>query len=234
MIHGKILLFTAAIITAFSPISGCSKKDSGGGQVVTPPKPDDDDDEDPKETDVVFWLTNPDKTSLFKKQNVSLKFESPNTQFSTIEVNDATTYQTIDGFGYTLTGGSATHINKLQDATKDALLKELFKADDTNIGVSYLRISIGASDLSASTFTYDDVPAGQTDINLENFSIDKEKTDLIPVLKKIIALYPEIKILGSPWTAPVWMKDNGAFKGGSLKAEYYQAYANYFVKYIQA
>ncbi len=75
---------------------------------------------------------------------------------------------------------------------------------------------------------------GQTDVNLTNFSIDKEKQDLIPILKKIIALNPAIKILGSPWSAPVWMKTNGGFVGGSLKPEYYAAYSNYFVKYIQA
>ncbi|HEY0271726.1 MAG TPA: glycoside hydrolase family 30 beta sandwich domain-containing protein, partial [Chitinophaga sp.] len=62
----------------------------------------------------------------------------------------------------------------------------------------------------------------------------KEKTDLIPVLKKIVAIAPYIKILGSPWSAPVWMKTNGSFKGGSLKPAYYGVYAQYFVKYIQA
>jgi glucosylceramidase len=78
------------------------------------------------------------------------------------------------------------------------------------------------------------MPAGQTDLNLTNFSIDKEKQDLIPILKKIVALNPSIKILGSPWSAPVWMKTTGSFVGGSLKPEYYATYANYFVKYLQA
>jgi glucosylceramidase len=78
------------------------------------------------------------------------------------------------------------------------------------------------------------MPAGQTDSNLEHFSIETEKKDLIPVLKKILALNPSIKILGSPWTAPVWMKSNGSFIGGNLKPEYYSVYASYFVKYIQA
>ncbi|RYD86862.1 MAG: glucosylceramidase, partial [Sphingobacteriales bacterium] len=212
-------------------MSGCSKKDTG--QVVTPPV-DDDDDDDPVVSDVDFWLTNPDKTVLFAKQNKSIVFGAPNTQFSTIEVDEPTTYQTIDGFGYTLTGGSATHINKLQSSTKDALLNELFKNDGTNIGVSYLRVSVGASDLSEAPFTYDDVASGLTDVPLANFSIDKEKTDLIPVLKKIVAINPTIKILGSPWSAPTWMKTNNAFIGGSLKPEYYGVYAKYFVKYIQA
>ena len=67
-----------------------------------------------------------------------------------------------------------------------------------------------------------------------SFSIDPEKEDLIPVLKEILAINPSIKILGSPWSAPLWMKTNNASVGGSLKTEWFNAYAKYFVKYIQA
>lgn len=185
-------------------------------------------------SDVAFWLTKPDRSALLQKQNVSLIFKDTANIYPSIIVDETKTYQSIDGFGYTLTGGSATLINALSPAAQDALLKELFLTDSTFIGVSYLRISIGASDLSAVPFTYDDIAGGQTDTDLQQFSIDKEKTDLLPVLKKIVALVPNIKILGSPWSAPVWMKTNGSFVGGSLKPEYYVSYAQYFVKYIQA
>jgi len=143
-------------------------------------------------------------------------------------------FQTVDGFGYTLTGGSATLINKLLTATKSALLQELFGSSSNSIGISYLRVSIGASDLSATVFSYNDMPAGQTDVNLSNFSLSLDTVDLIPLLKEILAINPNIKILGSPWSAPVWMKDNGNSMGGSLLIQYYAAYSNYFVKYIQA
>lgn len=185
-------------------------------------------------TDVTFWLTKADKSVLLAKQKVSLLFKDTVNVFPTIKVDEQSQYQSIDGFGYSLTDGSATLINKLPAATQDALLKELFGADSTSIGVSYLRVSIGASDLSATTYTYDDMPAGQTDVNLDHFSIGQQQSDLIQVLKKIVAIAPGIKILGSPWSAPVWMKDNGSFVGGSLKPEYYATYAQYFVKYIQA
>lgn len=189
---------------------------------------------EPVTPEVAFWLTKPDKSVLFKKQHVSLVFKDAANAFPTITVDDTQSFQGIDGFGYTLTGGSATLINSLSPAKQDALLKELFLWDSTFIGVSYLRVSIGASDLSATTFSYNDLPAGQTDPMLLQFSISKEQTDLIPVLKKIVALNPNIKILGSPWSAPTWMKTNNDFKGGSLKPEFYGVYAKYFVKYIQA
>ncbi|ANI89228.1 hypothetical protein A9P82_07945 [Arachidicoccus ginsenosidimutans] len=187
-------------------------------------------------TDVAFWLTTPDKTALFKQQNIALNFSSSSNSNATINVDATRQFQSIDGFGYALTGGSASLINGLDATTKDDLLKELFLADSTHIGVSYLRLSIGASDLSATAFTYDDTPGDST---LQNFSIDKEKTDLIPVLQKILALNPNIKIIATPWSAPAWMKTNNNLYGGGdnpgiLKPECYSIYANYFVKYIQA
>lgn len=188
----------------------------------------------PVASDVAFWLTKGDRSVLLQKQNVALNFNTANNGNATIEVEPSQIFQTIDGFGYTLTGGSATLINNLGVVEKDALIKELFSTEEGAIGVSYLRVSIGASDLSANVFTYNERPAGQTDVNQDHFSMEAEMTDLVPVLKKILAINPTIKILGSPWTAPTWMKTNKAYKGGSLKPEYYQAYAKYFVKYIQA
>jgi len=186
-------------------------------------------------TDVKEWLTTADQSQLLARQNISLLFGTASNSNTTINVDTTITYQTIDGFGFALTGGSASVINSLPTNLSNALIKELFSADSTSIGISYIRITIGASDMSASTFTYDD---GGVDVNLNNFSIANEQTDLIPVLKKIIANNPNIKILACPWTAPVWMKTgtigNGGFEGGSLNPAYYDAYARYFVKYIQA
>lgn len=182
---------------------------------------------------VNMWLTKADATVLLQKQPAILFSASSNTD-KTITVDSTTAYQTIDGFGYTLTGGSAQVINTLDAASKNSLLQELFGNSSNSIGISYLRISIGASDLSAEAFSYDDMPAGETDETLEHFSLDKDKADVIPLLKEIIAINPNIKILATPWSPPVWMKDNSSSIGGSLKPEYYDVYAHYFVKYIQA
>ena len=185
-------------------------------------------------TEQVNWyLTNPDKSSLLQKQIPLIPGKGSENDMATINVDDAEIYQTMDGFGFALTGGSAIHINAMDPEASSKLLNELFGNGENSIGVSYLRVSIGASDLSDRVFTYNDLPEGDTDPEMKRFSIEPEKKDLIPVLKQILAISPEIKILGSPWSPPVWMKTNGKSKGGSLKPEFYDAYALYFVKYIQ-
>jgi glucosylceramidase len=221
-------LFLLALVLI---LLGCKKKSANGEVIVNPPG------NPPAEsgkTDVEFWLTKSDKSVLFKKQDLSLLFSSTINSLPTIIVDTTQVFQGIDGFGYTLTGGSATLINSLSPAKQDELLKELFSTEESGIGVSYLRVSIGASDLSAAPFTYNDRPAGQTDLTLQHFNLDTERTDFLPVLKKIVAINPSIKIMGSPWSPPTWMKTNNSFIGGSLKPEYYAVYAQYFVKYIQA
>ncbi len=183
--------------------------------------------------EVDFWLTKADESVLLQKQSTPLSFGTTASTDAFIDVDSAQKFQTVDGFGYTLTGGSAALINKLNSTEKAALLQELFGSSNHSIGVSYLRISIGASDLNSSVFSYDDMPAGQTDINLANFSLSFDSVDVVPLLKEILLINPNIKILGSPWSPPVWMKDNGNSMGGSLLPQYYGAYANYFVKYIE-
>ena len=150
-----------------------------------------------------------------------------------INVDDKQTYQPVDGFGFALTGGSAMHIIRMSVESRAKLLHELFATDGNNIGVSYLRVSIGSSDLNEHVFSYDDLPPGETDTAMEKFNPGPDRIDVIPVLKEILAINPAIKILGSPWSPPAWMKTNNDTRGGRLKPEYYAAYAKYFVKYIQ-
>ncbi len=202
----------------------CSKKSGSSGNGGTPP---------PIINNVNFWLTTGNQTSLLQKQTAVLSFGTNSNAYPIIAVDSTLAFQSIDGFGFTLTGGSAYVINQMNAAGKAALLQELFGSDSNSISISYLRLSIGASDLSSSVFSYDDMPAGQTDTALNNFSLGPDTTDLIPLLKQILAINPSIKIIAAPWSAPVWMKDNGSSVGGSLLPAYYNAYAQYFVKYIQ-
>lgn len=184
-----------------------------------------------KKNEAELWLTMPDKSVAFEKQENFLVKETENQTVITIDTSK--TYQEMDGFGYTLTGGSAKHITNMSAPAREKLLQELYGTGEGDIGVSYIRISIGASDLDEKLFSYNDLPEGETDENMEKFDLGYDKQYLIPVLQQILKINPDIKILGSPWSPPVWMKDNGDTRGGSLKPEFYPAYAKYFVKYIQ-
>ena len=181
---------------------------------------------------VQSWITTGNRSSLLKEQS-PIPFATTNNQVAAIVVDTTKTFQTIDGFGYTLTGGSAQLINQLSSNNRQTLLQELFGKTGNAIGVNYLRLSIGASDLDAAVFSYNDLPAGQTDPTLAQFSLQPDKAHLIPVLKEILQINPAIKLMATPWSPPVWMKDNNSSIGGSLKSEFYGTYAQYFVKYIQ-
>lgn len=188
----------------------------------------------PAVNEVDFWLTRANQTALLQKQNTVITFAANTDVTADILVDSTAAFQTVDGFGYTLTGGSAYLINRLTVSERASLLQELFGPNDNSIKVSYLRLSLGASDLSPEVFSYNDLPAGQTDVSLSNFSLSKDTVDVIPVLKEILAINPAIKLMASPWSAPVWMKTNGSSIGGSLQTQYYNVYAQYFVKYVQA
>jgi len=214
-----------AILIASSVLS--SKCKEGTNDPISPPPS--------SNADVTFYLTKTDQSALFALQETGVKkaTEENLSELATITIDSTTHYQEIDGFGYCLTGGSAMVLSKMSSASRKNIFTELFDTSGNNIGVSYLRVSIGASDLDDHVFSYDDVASGTTDVNLAQFSLAEDKNYLIPVLKEILAINPNIKLLGSPWSAPVWMKTNNASIGGSLKTEYYATYAQYFVKYIQ-
>jgi glucosylceramidase len=182
-----------------------------------------------------WWLTNPDRTALLAPQpELSASEDAPDRSLPTITMEPGQRFQSIDGFGFALTGGSAQNLMRMSPAKRHALLEELFSRKASSIGISYLRVSIGSSDLNARTFSYDDLPAGQTDPSLEHFTLSDDLADVVPVLKEILLISPTVKILGSPWSAPTWMKTNGNIRGGKLKESCYPIYAAYFVRYIQA
>ena len=188
-----------------------------------------------KEKTVGTWLTDPSQSVFFQQQAMeTLDKGNAFPADPVIVIDDKRQFQHIDGFGFCLTGGSAQHIMQMSAPARAALLKDLFTTDSTHIGTSYLRVSIGASDLSDHVFSYDDLPAGQTDTVLDHFDLGPDKKDVVPVLKEILGIDPTIKILGSPWSAPTWMKTNHDTRGGSLLPEYYPAYAKYLLKYILA
>lgn len=182
------------------------------------------------------WITKPDRSALFEKQAEEISFSDRNSGRGgqAIIIDDLQQMQPVDGFGFALTGGSAELLMKMSADERKKIINELFACDKNNIGVSYIRLSIGASDLNSFVFSYDDLKEGETDFDLQKFSLAQDLNDVIPVMKEILSVNPDIKILGSPWSAPAWMKTNNNVRGGQLKKDCYGTYALYFVRYIIA
>jgi glucosylceramidase len=141
-----------------------------------------------REREARLWLTTPDRAAVVAPQASSLRFSLEAGQLPVLTVDDAQHFQTMDGFGFALTGGSAHLLMRMGAAQRAALLKELFTAGDDGIGVSYLRVSIGSSDMNELVYSYDDLPAGETDAEMVKFSLGPDRADVIPVLKEILAI----------------------------------------------
>ncbi|MDC3397420.1 beta-glucosidase, partial [Flavobacteriales bacterium] len=177
---------------------------------------------------VTPWLTTGDQSALLEMQESSslVPYAGGGT---TVVVDSETTYQSVDGFGFCLTQGSAEVIHGLDPETKASLLDDLF--GPTGLGISMLRIGLGASDLSNSVYTYNESPG---DVDMLNFSLEGPDLEhLIPLIQDILSINPSLKLMASPWTAPTWMKTNNAWIGGSLDPQYYTAYSHYFLRYLQ-
>ncbi len=157
---------------------------------------------------------------------------------SVIQVNPAVRYQTMIGFGAAMTDTSAWLLHReLSPAVRTATMSALFSP--AGINLDYVRIPMGASDYTASPapYSYDDLPPGQTDPSMARFSIAHDLADVIPALREMLAINPQVFTLGNPWSAPPWMKENHAFNNinlaGIVDPRYYPALAQYFVDFIQ-
>lgn len=180
---------------------------------------------------VTPWITSSDQSRLLQQQGTVSFGTNSGTNPSTVTINAGTTYQTMDGFGYTLTEGSCEVISGMAATQQNQLLNDLYNPV-TGLNANVVRISIAASDLSSSSYSYNETSG---DVNMNNFSLNgPDLTYLIPILKKILVINPNIKILATPWSAPRWMKTNNSWFGGNLQTQYYAAYARYFVKYFAA
>lgn len=177
------------------------------------------------------WISHPDEGLLFVQQEpIQILFDEDDK--ADIEISENIEFQEMEGFGYTLTQGSAKHLLGMDAKARTELLKELFDPQ-IGIGVSFLRLSIAASDLNDYPFSYHDVEDGQEDPSLDKFDLGPDRLDVLPILKEILSIQPQIKLMASPWSPPAWMKDNKDTRGGQLLPENYSAYALYFLKYIQ-
>lgn len=133
------------------------------------------------------------------------------------------------GFGVAITGASCYNLSKMEPADRTEFLKSIYGRDGLNLSVA--RLTIGSSDYSAEAYTYDDV---EGDMTLEHFSVERDMDYIIPMIKEILAIRPDLYIFASPWSPPGWMKTGGSVYGGYMRDRYIDCYADYFVKYLKA
>ena len=149
-----------------------------------------------------------------------------------VVVDTHATYQSIAGFGAAMTDASAWLLqNKMSDRQRDALLRELF-GPPPGLGMAMTRLTIGASDFSLQPYTLDDLPTGQVDPALDHFNASSNLRDIVPTIREVLAINPQLRIIASPWSPPAWMKTSSNLIGGELLDSFESAYADYLVKYV--
>ncbi|MDH6358841.1 glycoside hydrolase family 30 beta sandwich domain-containing protein [Parabacteroides sp. PF5-9] len=222
----KIFLFKNICLASLLCLVACGdSKTKENGEI---PEPE-------TKGDVTIYITTNTRSQDFKKQAVDFSAKD-NMSPSTIKLEPATRYQSMDGFGAAVTGSSCYNLMQMSLENREKFLKETFSPTE-GMGFSYIRVAIGCSDFSLSEYTCCDTPG------IENFGLTSEETEyVIPILKRILEINPDINIMGSPWTSPRWMKVNNlkdmqpfnSWTSGQLNPTYYADYASYFVKWIQA
>ena len=221
----SLSLAIAAVL--LSAANGCGSGATSIG--VQPPEP-----APPVGAAVQVWLTTGDQTQLLAHlPDAHLRPDSV-TALPVLTVDPATTYQRMAGFGAAFSDASVYLIQqKMSPSQREALLQDLF-GRTTGIGLSFARMTMGASDFSLRHYSYDDVAPGASDSALTGFSIDVDRADRLPVIKRALAINPSLLLVASPWSPPAWMKTSGSLITGTLKPTVYASFADYFVKFIQA
>jgi glucosylceramidase len=178
------------------------------------------------------WVTTADQTRLLARQSDVVIRLGADASPVVIDVDEGTSYQEMIGFGAAMTDASAYLIQHKLGAQRDAILRELF-GRKPGIGLSFARVPMGASDFSTHDYSYDDMPAGQTDSTLSRFSLAEDRADKLPALKAALAINPQLKLVASPWSLPGWMKTTGSLIKGTMRPEFYDSFAEYFRKFVE-
>jgi glucosylceramidase len=185
------------------------------------------------ESDISVWFTNKAKRFApgHKLRWESIPVTPPSTTPSTesVQLVTATKFQEILGFGGCFSDASCYVINQLKPTAREQLLHEMFSPAEMNLSVH--RTCIGAADSAATLYSYDD---GDADPELKRFSIDHDRGYILPLLRQVRAINPDVFYFSSPWSPPGWMKWNKSMLGGAMSRQYLASYAQYLLKFLQA
>jgi glucosylceramidase len=190
---------------------------------------------DPAPVSAHVWVTTPDGADKLSDLG-TVAFGGAPVTAPEIVVDPTLTFQRMQGFGGAITDSSATVLYRLSPAVRAATMRSLFDPV-TGDGLDYLRQPIGASDfVTTAAYTYDDMPAGQTDYQQRHFSIAHDQAQILPLLRQADAINPRLQIIASPWSPPAWMKTSGSLIGGRLidDPRVYRSYALYLMKFVEA
>lgn len=230
--HGRLALLAGALCASFAAAPGAS---AAAAAVATSTSAG-------AATPVQAWITTGDRTKLLSRE-ADAQFGAAGAtdrNAATIEIDPATRYQQIAGFGAAITDASAWLIEKrMSAAQRNALMQELFgrsvQSDkQAGIGLSFTRLTIGASDFSRSHYSFDDMPPGQSDPQLSNFTLAPQRDTVLPVVQAALNINPQLKVMASPWSAPGWMKSGDSLVQGTLKPAAFDAFARYLNRYVDA
>jgi len=147
-----------------------------------------------------------------------------------IHIDEADVRQTILGFGAAFTDAACSLISRMKPEAQEKLLHEFFSADGMRLSAG--RLCIGSSDYAREAYSYDDVR--EPDPEMKHFSIDHDRDAVLPVLRAALRINPELFLLAAPWSPPGWMKSGGSMMGGSMQKQAFAAYAQYFVRFLEA
>jgi glucosylceramidase len=177
--------------------------------------------------DLSVWVTD-DTQRMKRARSAAWKSASAASTPDTVTLDPTKKFQEVLGFGGAFTDAACYTFNRLDPAAREKVFHELFHPSE--MGLSVCRTCIGASDYSATVYSFDE---GDPDPDLKRFSIEHDRAYILPMLREARKANPDLFLFSSPWSPPGWMKSNGSMLGGSMRRKYMPAYANYFVKFLQ-
>jgi len=180
-----------------------------------------------------MWLTTADETQKLAPQPIQPAAGSASGN-EAIAIDTSQHFQKMQGFGAAMTDASAQVLSGLTEDKRKAIMAELFGRGPNGLGLSFTRLTIGASDFSTRDYSYDDTPGNAPDPELRHFSIEPARMYVLPRVREALKINPQLLVMISPWSAPAWMKTTRSLIKGQLVPQYYPAFANYLARTVEA